>query len=58
MNTDLVKKRIEEISKDGKLPCPLALALAKELNVSPKVIGANATKLKIKLSACQLGCFK
>jgi hypothetical protein len=56
MNSELEKK-IRESLVDGKLPCPVAFQIAKELKVSPKEIGEACTQLKIKVKNCQLGCF-
>jgi len=56
-NTDLAAK-VREKAKDGKIACHTALALAEELGVSPRDIGAAANQEKIKIAACQLGCFK
>lgn len=55
--TDLEKK-ILETAKDNKLPCKVAFKLAEELNISLKEIGEIANKLNIKITNCQLGCFK
>jgi len=54
------KKVTEEIKKkaiNGKLPCPIARKLAKELSVSYKEVGRTADKLNIKITDCELGCF-
>ena len=50
--------KIHEKAKDGRLACKVALALAEELGVPPKQIGDIATRERIKIAACQLGCFK
>ncbi len=56
-----MSKELEEKVKsslvDGKLPCPVAFKIAKELKVSPREVGQTADKLGIKLCGCQLGCF-
>jgi hypothetical protein len=44
-------------SDNNRLTCEKANALAKELNVSLREIGALCNELKIKISACRLGCF-
>ena len=56
MNTELEKK-IQDSLVDGKLPCPKALQIAKEMKVSTKEIGETCNRLKIKIRSCQLGCF-
>jgi DNA-binding transcriptional regulator YhcF (GntR family) len=53
-------KVTEEIKKkaiNGKLPCPVARKLAKELSVSYKEVGRVADELNIKITDCELGCF-
>jgi len=42
---------------NGKLPCPIAFKIAKELKVSTKEVGEVCNKLDVKISSCQLGCF-
>ena len=39
------------------LPCAVALKVARKLEVIPKEVGDTATKQKIRISGCQLGCF-
>lgn len=48
---------VREAAEDGRLTCARARELAKELGVNPLVIGEAADELKIKIKACQLGCF-
>ena len=55
--TEKLEGTILAAAGDGELACANALRIAKEANVSPKRIGELADKLKIKLRACQLGCF-
>lgn len=52
-----VIKKIRAASSGNKLPCEKAHKLALELNVSLGEIGAICNELKIKITACQLGCF-
>ena len=57
---DIKKMLLEEIEAslvNGNLPCTVALEVAKRLKVAPKEVGDTATKQKIKISSCQLGCF-
>ena len=42
---------------DGSIACAQALALAKELGVTPAAVGGAADDLGIKIRDCQLGCF-
>ncbi|MGI9952298.1 hypothetical protein V3F56_08040 [Moorellaceae bacterium AZ2] len=43
---------------EGKLPCAVAQELARKLGVPMLTIGQAANELQIKISSCQLGCFK
>jgi hypothetical protein len=42
---------------DGRLPCPAAFEVAKQLKIPPSQVGDAATKQQVKISGCQLGCF-
>jgi len=44
--------------KDGYLPCPIAWGIAKKSNVPKIVVGDVADSLGIRVTNCQLGCFK
>lgn len=55
---DHLEKRIQEIARDSRLPCALALKLAADEKVPPARIGELANALKVKIVSCQLGCFK
>lgn len=44
-------------SDGGKISCPKARRLAKELGVSPKLVGKACDELGIKIKDCELGCF-
>lgn len=49
--------KVKEVAKDGKLSCPKARKLAKDLGVPPHVIGEVCDELNIKIKDCELGCF-
>ena len=54
------EKLIEEIQNAAvanRMTCEKAHALATELKVSLKEIGDLCNELRIKITACQLGCF-
>ena len=55
-----LKKLIQEAAEaaGGKLPCPVAFKIARDNNYTLTEIGDACNELKIKVSACQLGCFK
>ncbi len=44
--------------KDGYLPCPVAWKIAKEANVPKVAIGDITDRLGIRITNCQIGCFK
>lgn len=52
-----VKEAVRRAAVDGKISCTRARRLAGELGVSPKEVGQAADELKIKIHACELGCF-
>lgn len=57
MDNTEIEKKIQAALVDGKLPCPAAFKIAKEMQVTPKEIGEACNRLKIKVRSCQLGCF-
>jgi len=52
-----IARAIEAVLTDGKLPCPAAFAIAKELAVTPQAVGNAADLMNVHLSRCQLGFF-
>jgi alanyl-tRNA synthetase len=56
------RKRLEEVikekSKEGKLPCALCFKIADDFGISRDEMGKILNEMKIKISQCQLGCFK
>lgn len=53
-----IKDKIEQRAKNGKISCAQALQLAKNLNLPPSKIGEVADQSGIKITGCQLGCFR
>jgi len=51
---DMVKASI----KDGYLSCPTAWRIAKEANVPKIAVGKITDRLGIRITDCQIGCFK
>ncbi|MFC2170287.1 hypothetical protein ACFLRM_07000 [Acidobacteriota bacterium] len=47
-----------EINGKKKLGCTKAFELAKIFHLEPIKIGKSCNQLKIKITNCQLGCFK
>jgi hypothetical protein len=52
-----LEKKIQESLVEGKLPCPTAFKIAKDLKVTTTAIGETCNKWHIKVRSCQLGCF-
>ena len=44
--------------KDGYLPCAVAWKIAKEANVPKIAVGEITDRLRIRITNCQIGCFK
>jgi len=44
--------------KDGYLPCHVAWEIAKEANVPKVAIGEITDRLGIRITNCQIGCFR
>ena len=57
MKEEDLASRLKEASKEGRIPCALAQKIARENNIPMKQVGDLLNKLKIKITACQLGCF-
>jgi hypothetical protein len=57
MTREMIIEVLRKASINNRLTCEKAHALAGELNVPLKEIGALCNELKIKIAACQLGCF-
>jgi hypothetical protein len=57
MTSEKIVEAIQMASVNNRLSCERAHELAKKLNISLQEIGALCNELKIKIAACQLGCF-
>jgi hypothetical protein len=57
MKREKMIEAVQMASLNKQLSCEKAHELAKELNTSLQEIGALCNELKIKIAACQLGCF-
>lgn len=55
--TEDVKEAVANAADGGFISCPKARHLAKELKVSPKVVGKALDEMNIKIKDCELGCF-
>jgi len=52
-----LEARIKSSLINGRLPCPAAFLIAKDLNLDLKEVGEAIDKLGIKVNDCQLGLF-
>ena len=57
MSREKIIEAIHKASLDNRLSCEKAHDLARELSVSVKEIGGLCNELKIRITACRLGCF-
>ena len=58
MEDEEIREAIRREAIDRKVTCRIMLELAEWQGVSPKKIGKLCDEMKIKITACQLGCFK
>jgi plasmid maintenance system antidote protein VapI len=56
--TDAVIAAAKEIDGKKKLSCQTAFDLAEKFGVSKETLGQACNDSNIKISDCQLGCFK
>ena len=54
---DKIEEAIRAALVNGKLQCAQAFRIADEYQTKPLVVGQLATRLGIRISHCQLGCF-
>lgn len=52
-----VAEAIQASLVNGKIPCATAHELARKLKIGRRKVGDTASKLNIRVSDCQLGCF-
>lgn len=52
-----VLEAVQRVAKDGRISCTAARKLAEELKVPVRVVGEAADTLKVRIKACELGCF-
>jgi len=51
-------KEVKAAAHNGKITCPAALEIAERMGVQPGLVGRAADIAGIKITGCQLGCFK
>lgn len=52
-----ILEAVKNTAKEGRITCTAARKLAEDLKAHPRVIGEACNELKIKIKACELGCF-
>ncbi len=57
MPSSEVFEKLKEREKEGKISCSEARKIAEELKISYREVGRACDELKIKIVACELGCF-
>lgn len=53
-----LESKVKESLKEGYLACPVAWKIAKDEGVPKIAVGEIADRLGIRVTDCQLGCFK
>jgi LAO/AO transport system kinase len=57
VSTSELLQKLKEKEKGGRITCTEARKVAEELGISYREVGKVCNKLKIKIVACELGCF-
>ena len=58
MTDEELREAIQKQASNGKVRCESMLKLAQETGRPPRQIGLLCDEMNIRISACQLGCFK
>jgi hypothetical protein len=58
MDKEQLYQEMQPRVQDSKISCRQCFDLAKEFNVSLKIIGEVCNEKGIRIHACQLGCFR
>ncbi|MBI4296007.1 MAG: hypothetical protein HY667_02680 [Chloroflexi bacterium] len=56
--SETVMGRVKSSLIDGRLSCPAAFKVSRELKVARQEVGDAANKLRVKIVSCQLSCFE
>jgi len=57
MDEEQIKRIIMERQSDQRISCKTACEIAEQTGTSARKIGRLLDEMKIKIHACQLGCF-
>ncbi len=57
MIEEQLREAIRGKAVDGKVTCKAMLELAARMDCRPRKVGMLCNEMKIKITACQLGCF-
>lgn len=57
MTREKIREAIQAASINNRLSCEKAHELSKTFGVTLEELGTLCNELKIKITACQLGCF-
>lgn len=57
MTREELMEEVRKAAVNGRLSCEKAHEIGKKHNVPLKEIGRLCNEIKIKITACQLGCF-
>lgn len=52
-----VVEELRRAARNGRITCAAAFEVAERLGVSKRLVGETANEERIKITACQLGCF-
>jgi len=58
MDNQQLTEELKKRAQDSRISCRQCFDLAKEHNVSLKIIGEKCNETGIRIHACQLGCFR
>ena len=53
-----VRNAVRQAESNGRASCKSLLAIAERLGVEPARVGQACNELNVKISGCQLGCFR
>jgi hypothetical protein len=52
-----IATELQQNATSGEIPCAVAFKIAKELNVTPAMVGETTDLLELRLCKCQMGLF-